>query len=145
MKRFQDVGKEIEYSIEIDPEDIESYISLANYYLNEQVAQYQTCHKRFKKIIPRLDINSDRKLAGRIYYSIGFCSYYINEFADTEKYIKNSIEFSDSSDAHNILGIIFEKQGRLKDALGEYNKSLELDPDNSYTQKNLERLNRKLE
>lgn len=60
------------------------------------------------------------------YYYLGYLSDYMDKFDDSIKFYKEAISLdSDFSEAYNAIGAAYSRQGKWKEALNAFNKSLE--------------------
>jgi len=70
----------------------------------------------------------------------------MGSYEQAEKFFKEAMNIDPSfSGPNNNLGVLYEKQGKDKEAEVEYKKALELDPDHEKAKRRLERVLKKLD
>lgn len=60
-----------------------------------------------------------------IHYYLGVAHFYLGEYADSERSLRESLHLNKkNADAHNALGLVYNKQGQRERALEEYRQAL---------------------
>jgi len=126
---IEDYEKAIEdYSkgIELNPNDVDLYVGRAEAYelnnnFNESIIDYLKIREIDTSYVPYVN------------YKIGDIYYATNKLLKAEEYLSNAIELNywNLAPVHQTLGYVYLKNKDNEKAIEEFNKTLELEPENS--------------
>ena len=127
-KDFSKAEQEYIKATEVNPEDTEPYYSLGYFYQNRE--KYDKARETFFKVLKIDSVDMDA------YYQLGRTAVYSGEnLEEGITYFKKYLEHKPKPNnptwayAHWRLGMVYEKLGNKEQAISEYEKAIELDPD----------------
>lgn len=138
-KDFSKAEQEYIKATEVNPEDTGPYYSLGYFYQNRE--KYDKARETFFKIlkIDSVDMGA--------YYQLGRTAVYSGEnLKEGITYFKKYLEHKPKLNnptwayAHWRLGMVYEKLGNKEQAISEYEKAIELDPDNKEAKESLKKV-----
>lgn len=141
-KDVEKAEQEYRKAVDIDPHKTGAYSSLGAFYLNQK--RYEESREIYLKI---LDMNPQEAAA---YYQLGKIALLSGE--DLKKgleYLQECLKINPKSnnptgaDVHWRMGMICEKLGDKEQAVSEYRKSLELNPDHKNASQALKKISKK--
>lgn len=101
------------------------YIDLADSYIAEK--DYEKAVKSLKKALKLADSN---ELRGMIYYNLAVVYYYSNDYDKAQKYLLGALQINENEDSRYLLAEIYSKNGRITDAVKEYENLIISNPQN---------------
>lgn len=133
MKKFHDADYNYNKAININKKFAEAYFGLAN--LQIMKFRYKEAEELYKKVI---SLNPSHSFA---YFNLGLLNL-LTDQNKAMKYFNKSIEFNPTfAHAYFIRGFIENSQGSTGSVYSDWNKAVELDPNNSIYLRTLGLLN----
>ena len=101
------------------------YIDLAEVYIAQK--DYANAIKNLKKAAT---LGNTDDIQAMIYYNLAVTYFYMENFSSSKEFLKKSIKIEDSEEKRYLLAEIYAQEGKTKDAIVEYEKLLESEPNN---------------
>jgi protein O-mannosyl-transferase len=145
IDQYEKSKKLIEIMMELDPTDLGLYVRLTDNYVllrqsdtcidNVEPMMYEWAEKKIMKRDDKMDLSY-------IYLNVAVCYSKKQNFRKAEEINRQALEIYDSAHGHNNLGVSLAEQGRKIEAIREYKKAINIDPNYMGAKKNLNYLDK---
>lgn len=132
----KEAAKCVGIALEKNPKDSFSYLILGNIMANEQEYSIASmCYDEAIKLEPN-DV--------KIYCNYAKLLAQQTKFDEAISMLEKSISILPTSDAYNILGLVYEDTGKYKESLNSYQKAYEINPNTEGIKESIKRLEEKI-